>query len=545
MKVRCRRRGRCVHKMRNAVDSCLLVIGGFQIWGDEPTHPSDYFWGRTARGMAYNALQWFARGGTHLNYYMWWGGYNRGRSAAAGIMNQYATDAPLCPSGERRQPKYDHFRALHAALTEAAPILLHSPTALHNNHSIDVMNDNGDWELGEHQVMFRYVTTSRPYREATFVENNMDESRLVRLFLQNHDEHIFEMQPYSAVLFLDGIMRFDSAALPETSQNYTRSFQKDPTGSLNWISWQEPIGTSLDRRETQYSTRPMEQTAIIVNSNVSSDYVWYEVFFNSSCKFLDDEPVTLLVETQQANALIAYLDDELVGHNESHRHAEGNVTLSIALSMPIRKGSHRLTILSESFGHDNVIGCFGVQNTRAKKKGMTGSVILFSHSCRMDLTDGSCIWRMHAGLHGEHQNSALKQTTSAIASARQMEDLKPIRFPVARNGGSWSLTRFETPQYDQLSHSLFVDITQGRGHLWLNGIDMGRYWNITRGKTQVLSQQYYFLPPDLLYNNGSLNELLLFDVFGGVQRPHLVLSWVAPSDKSQFADEVGFFPACL
>ena len=44
--------------------------GGFQIWGETADDPSDYFWGRTAASMAYDALRWLARGGTHLNYYM-------------------------------------------------------------------------------------------------------------------------------------------------------------------------------------------------------------------------------------------------------------------------------------------------------------------------------------------------------------------------------------------------------------------------------------------------------------------------------------------
>ena len=60
--------------------------GGFQIWGDDPSHTSDYFWGRTARDLAFETLAWFARGGSHNNYYMYLGGANRGRWAGAGIM---------------------------------------------------------------------------------------------------------------------------------------------------------------------------------------------------------------------------------------------------------------------------------------------------------------------------------------------------------------------------------------------------------------------------------------------------------------------------
>ena len=35
---------------------------GFQVWGETVDHPNDYFWGRTARSAAREALRWFARG---------------------------------------------------------------------------------------------------------------------------------------------------------------------------------------------------------------------------------------------------------------------------------------------------------------------------------------------------------------------------------------------------------------------------------------------------------------------------------------------------
>jgi len=62
---------------------------------------------------------------------MWWGSYNRGRTAAGGITNMYANDAILCPSGERRQPKYIHLQALHQMIIALAPFFLAAPSALH------------------------------------------------------------------------------------------------------------------------------------------------------------------------------------------------------------------------------------------------------------------------------------------------------------------------------------------------------------------------------------------------------------------------------
>eukprot|EP00547_Thalassionema_nitzschioides_P012062 CAMPEP_0194263620 /NCGR_PEP_ID=MMETSP0158-20130606/47155_1 /TAXON_ID=33649 /ORGANISM="Thalassionema nitzschioides, Strain L26-B" /LENGTH=366 /DNA_ID=CAMNT_0039003815 /DNA_START=796 /DNA_END=1892 /DNA_ORIENTATION=- len=155
--------------------------GGFQVWGEEPSH-SSYFWGRTARNFARDSLKWFARGGTHLNYYMWWGGYNRYRSAAFGIMNIYASDAILCSSGQRRQPKYDHLQALHQTIISLAPMLLDSSSALFQNQTVFIIGKNGKWEIGPKQQYFVYVTEENIYHkypshaEIAFVENDSDTS---------------------------------------------------------------------------------------------------------------------------------------------------------------------------------------------------------------------------------------------------------------------------------------------------------------------------------------------------------------------------------
>merc|ERR1712238_649323 len=66
-----------------------------------------------------------------------------------------------------------------------------------------------------------------------------------------------------------------------------------------------------------------------------------------------------------------------------------------------------------------------------------------------------------------------------------------------------------------MGQSLFLQITTGRGHLWINDKDLGRFWNITEGRTDKYSQQYYFLPIDYLRTDGSMNEVVLFSTMGG------------------------------
>jgi len=503
--------------------------GGFQIWGDDPAKPSDYFWGKTAREMAYHLLQWLARGGTHINYYMWWGGYNRGRSAAGGIMNFYAADAPLCPSGQRRQPKFDHLASLHQVIADIARVLLASPTALFQDESVLVLQDNDEWTSDPNFSLFRYQSSTRDEidsQEVVFVENNSYRGRTVKAWVEkNSVEFRFEMSPYSVAVFVNGNLVFDSAALKPSAQSYTRKTLQDPVSLVDWKAWPEPVGVLASDPKTVVSDAPVEQTALVVRSSVSTDYVWYETEFGVD---EDSGSWVLHAQTGKANGLLVYVDGVYVGSADSHRHEEGETLLNITLP-PFSAGKHRLSILSESFGYGNLVGRFG-GSTKPKRKGLTGNVWLRSLSSTTrnatNLVDGRP-WQSLAGLWSERNGPDVSS-----------EDVL--------HGGTWSSVLFDTPRYDASKQALFLNLRQGRGHLWLNDVDLGRYWNTTRGTTNMYSQQYYFLPRDLLYTNGDLNKIVIFDVFGGNhQDASLMLSWIEASVSHVFEDTVGFYEACM
>jgi hypothetical protein len=252
--------------------------GGFQIWGEEPENPSDYFWGRTARAMAHDALRWFARGGTHLNYYMFWGSYNRGRQAAAGITNMYASEVTLCPSGQRHQPKFGHFQTLHQLIADIAPTLLASKTALNNGRPIEILNKDGVWEFGEDQLMFEYRTGQIDSQDVIFVENNAGDEIVARVYLganQNISKRL-TMSPRSSTVLIDGLVGFDSASIDPRFMAFERVFSKGPNVPLllDWTEWQEPIGAACNDPMTRIMDFPMEQTKLNVDSQVYSDYAW-------------------------------------------------------------------------------------------------------------------------------------------------------------------------------------------------------------------------------------------------------------------------------
>lgn len=111
------------------------------------------------------------------------GGYNRGRSAAAGIRNAYASDALLCPNGDRRHPKFDHLKILHRLIANSSEVLSNSRSALSNPFPVEVPsigqnNDSSIWISGAMQRMFNY---SGYGEELLFIENDAQIAVKVRV----------------------------------------------------------------------------------------------------------------------------------------------------------------------------------------------------------------------------------------------------------------------------------------------------------------------------------------------------------------------------
>jgi hypothetical protein len=514
--------------------------GGFQTWGEEATNPNDYFWGRTARAMARDALRWFARGGTHLNYYMWWGGYNRGRAAGAGIANMYASDAALCPSGQRRQPKFGHFQALHQAITAMVPTLLAANTALGKGRPIPFMNDDGNWETGDDQRIFEYRADGKGLKHVIFVENDAQKEVVVQVPIGEDQTRTLSMSALSVILLSDGMMQFDSASIDPRKTAFERKFADGDNLPmlLDWSSWKETIGAASADPMTWTRAYPVEQTELNVDSRVYSDYAWYETSFSVG---KSADKARLFIETQRASAYVVYIDDEYVGAADDHLHKEGPTTLTVDIG-DIAEGEHKLRFLSESLGYNNLIGRWG-GSTDAKTKGITGDVLLSvgDLSKNTSLVDGR-EWRSFPGLHGESISG------NSVRRARLESDLEVVSGrPTAP---TWSSALFDTPRYDPATQALFIKITSGRGHLWLNGRDLGRYWNITRGESQNYTQEYYFLPDDYFHTDGRLNDIVLFDGFGETNSESqssakLVMSWIAPSELPNFKDEVDYPLACI
>ncbi|KAF5191742.1 Beta-galactosidase, partial [Thalictrum thalictroides] len=91
---------------------------------------------RPAEDVAFSVARFIQKGGSFMNYYMYHGGTNFGRTAGGPfIATSYDYDAPIDEYGLLRQPKWGHLRDLHRAIKLCEPALVYSePTRLSLGH---------------------------------------------------------------------------------------------------------------------------------------------------------------------------------------------------------------------------------------------------------------------------------------------------------------------------------------------------------------------------------------------------------------------------
>jgi len=228
--------------------------GGFQTWGGAPPPGGEpYFWGRSIADQSLSVMKWFARGGSHMNYYMWTGGNNYGRWTGDGITHMCklpigprhpcsllclpydllpphsaplgasglgpfllahfngrprsaadAVDAIVCPDGHRHEPKFSHTAAMHNAISASAAHIA-----------------SAEPQLDKARILAPGVKMYA-YPPVAFVENTNGEARTV-----HHAGHAFTVSAgASALVNLEtGKVLFDSGTVTAAA---TAAPRKEP-----------------------------------------------------------------------------------------------------------------------------------------------------------------------------------------------------------------------------------------------------------------------------------------------------------------------------
>ncbi|XP_068344758.1 beta-galactosidase 3-like [Pyrus communis] len=448
---------------------------------------------RPVQDLAYAVARFIQKGGSFVNYYMYHGGTNFGRTAGGPfITTSYDYDAPLDEYGLIRQPKYGHLKELHKAIKMCERALVSADPIITS--------------LGSFQQA--HVYTSESGDCSAFLSNHDSNSAARVMFNNMH----YNLPPWSISILPDcRNVVFNTAKVGvQTSQ-----MQMLPTNipMLSWESYDEDL-TSLDDSSTLTVPGLLEQINV---TRDSTDYLWYitSVDIGSSESFLRGGELPSLIVQSTGHAVHIFINGQLTGSAFGTRQSR---RFTYTGKVNLRAGTNRIALLSIAVGLPNVGGHFEAWNT-----GILGPVALHGlDQGKWDLSWQK--WTYQVGLKGEAMNLASPNDFSSVewmSGSLIAQKQQPL---------TWHKTIFNEPEGNE---PLALDLEgMGKGQIWINGQSIGRYWTaFANGNcngcgyaggfrpTKCQSgcgkptQRYYHVPRSWL--KPTQNLLVLFEELGG------------------------------
>ncbi|KAL0395530.1 UNVERIFIED_CONTAM: Beta-galactosidase 3 [Sesamum calycinum] len=442
-----------------------------------PTHE------RPVQDLAFAVARFIQRGGSFVNYYMYHGGTNFGRSAGGPfITTSYDYDAPLDEYGLIRQPKYGHLKELHRAVKLCEKALVSSDPVVTS--------------LGSLQQAHVYSSESGDC--AAFL-SNYDTKSAVRVMFNNMH---YNLPPWSSSILPDCRNAvFNTAKVGvQTSQ-----MKMLPTNSeiFSWETYNEDL-SSLDDSSTFSTVGLLEQINV---TRDASDYLWYttSVDISSSESFLHGGKLPTLVVQSTGHALHVFVNGQLSGSASGTRQ---NRRFTFNEKVNLRAGSNKISLLSVAVGLPNVGGHYETWST-----GVLGPVALLGlDQGKWDLSWSK--WTYQVGLKGEAMNLV---SPNAISSVDWMQGslIAQRQQPL-----TWHKAYFNAPDGDE---PLALDMSSmGKGQVWVNGQSLGRYWTAyATGNCNGCSYTGSYRPPKCQLGCGQPTQRWY----------HLPRSWLKPTQN--------------
>ncbi|PIN15803.1 Beta-galactosidase [Handroanthus impetiginosus] len=451
---------------------------------------------RPVEDLAFSVAKFIQNGGSFVNYYMYHGGTNFGRSAGGPfITTSYDYDAPLDEYGLIRQPKYGHLKELHKAVKLCEKALVSAdPTVT---------------SLGNLQQA--HVYSSKSGDCAAFLSNYDTKSAAKVMFNNVH----YSLPPWSISILPDcRNVVFNTAKVGVQTSRMEMLLSNTEISS--WETYNEDLSSS-DGGSSFSTIGLLEQINI---TRDTSDYLWYitSVDIDSSESFLHNGDLPTLIVQSTGHALHVFVNGELSGSafgTREHRR------FTFKEKVNLRAGSNKIALLSVAVGLPNVGGHFETWNT-----GILGPVALRGlNKGKWDLSWAK--WTYQVGLKGEAINLVSPSSVSSVDWAKGSL-IAQKQQPLA-----WHKAYFDTPDGDE---PLALDMSSmGKGELWVNGQSLGRYWTVyAAGNCDGCSYSRTFRPQNCQFGCGQPTQRWY----------HLPRSWLKPTKNLLVIfEELGGDPA--
>ncbi|CAI9272316.1 unnamed protein product [Lactuca saligna] len=449
---------------------------------------------RPVQDIAFAVARFIQKGGSFVNYYMYHGGTNFGRTAGGPfVTTSYDYDAPIDEYGLIRQPKYGHLAELHKAIKQCEPGLVASDPIIVS--------------LGPRQQA--HVFYSKLGRCSAFLSNYDTNNGSRVMFNQRHHN----LPAWSISILPDCLnMVFNTAKIGVQSTRLT--MLRANSQMFSWETFSEDLTTSdVDSAFTSFSL--LDQVNV---TRDSSDYLWYtttiDVAPTESFLYNGEHP-RLLVESS-GHALHVFINGKLSGSIFGTREDR---RISYRAKIRLLSGRNKIALLSVAMGLSNIGGHYESWET-----GVLGPVVLYGldHG-KLDLTHTK--WSYRIGLKGEAMN--------VVSTTRMPSSVEWVQGSLITQNNqplTWHKAYFNEPDGEE---PLALDMSSmGKGQVWINGQSIGRYWTAyATGNCQQChytgsyrpikcqvgcgrpTQRWYHVPRSWLKPTGNL--LVLFEELGG------------------------------
>ncbi|CAH9141656.1 unnamed protein product [Cuscuta epithymum] len=451
---------------------------------------------RPVQDLAFAVARFVEQGGSFVNYYMYHGGTNFGRTAGGPfITTSYDYDAPLDEYGLLRQPKYGHLSELHRAIKQCQEALVSSvPKVI----SLGTSQQVSVFSYGKGKCAAFLANLDSKY-EATLT---------------------FRGKKYTLPAWSVSILPDCRNVIFNTATVGTRTsrvqMQSSNSKLHSWATYHEDI-TAQEDSSTYTTTRLLDQISVTKDN---SDYLWYitSVDISPSESFLKKGWKPTLVIESRGDGVLVFINKKFAG--SVYGSMEGR-RFTFTGQVDLQAGKNEIALLSSAMGLPNVGTYFETWN-----KGILGPVNLRGlNQGNKDLSNQK--WKYQVGLKGESMN---------LFSPKGVSSVHWIEGPSVTQGHqhlSWFKAYFDAPNGVE---PLALDMKgMGKGQIWINGQSIGRYWLChTKGECDdhcfyngtyhaqkcqhgcgTLTQRWYHVPRSWLKPTGNL--LVLFEEVGGRQ----------------------------
>ncbi|KAH0777747.1 hypothetical protein KY290_009158 [Solanum tuberosum] len=428
----------------------------YQVYGENAIN-------RSAEEMAYQVALFIARkNGTYINYYMYHGGTNFGRSAAEFMITSYYDQAPLDEYGLISQPKWGHFKELHAAVKLCSENILSTFPTMHSLGPLQEAYVYGEDSGTKCSALL--VNTDHSYRNITVQFRNLT----------------YQLPPKSISILPDcKTVVFNTAKVSTQFNTRTPTTVFKFDRAEKWEQFHEVI--------PRFDATTVRSQTLLEQTNTTkdvSDYLWY----TASLKQESEEQKVKLSVKSLGHVLHAFVNGHLVGYGHGQFR---KTSFLVESTVSLNKGKNEISFLSATVGLPNS-GAF----LERRSLGVHSVMIQNGNRGLKNFTDFS--WGYQVGLLGEKLQ---------IYSSERTKSANWSRLDSSKQQLTWYKSIFDAPKGDD---PVTLNLgSMGKGEAWVNGQSIGRFWLSFHTPQGVPSQTWYNVPRSFLKSKD--NVLVLFE----------------------------------